>query len=408
MRAFRRRGGWAGWLWSGGALILAGCATTPGGRAPVSPDGAVLATPGRDGAEAHPPTGLDRTPDAEPRIEAIRAGGPNKPYEVFGRDYVPMTQDQPYRERGLASWYGRKFHGRRTSSGEPYDMYAMTEAHPTLPIPSYARVRNPANGREVVVRVNDRGPFHPGRIIDLSYTAALRLGVLRGVAPVEVERITYEEIRAGTWRRGGPIGPEGTGEPIEGGAARMALAPTVDSGAVSATPSEPAGRPVAPPAGTAATAGAPSAVDPDAAAIAAGPRAAPEAALAAVGPARLGAPPAPGLALVLARDAAVRDEPAAPAEPPARAAASDGAAPAGSGGGFWVQLGAFRQREGAAAFQRRVAGALEWLSPRLTVHDDASLFRLQAGPYASRDDARGAAEIIRGALQLVPVIVERR
>ena len=137
-------------------------------------------------------------PDAEPRIEAIRSGGPNKPYEALGRAYVPITDDRPFVERGLASWYGRKFHGRRTASGEPFDMYAMTAAHPTLPIPSYARVRNPANGREVVVRINDRGPFHRGRIVDLSYTAALRLDVLRGVAPVELARITRR--RDPQWR----------------------------------------------------------------------------------------------------------------------------------------------------------------------------------------------------------------
>jgi rare lipoprotein A len=100
------------------------------------------------------------------------------------------------RESGLASWYGRKFHGRPTASGEPYDMFAMTAAHKTLPIPSYARVRNPANGREIIVRVNDRGPFAEGRIIDLSWVAALRLGVLAGVAPVEVQRLTFDDIRA--------------------------------------------------------------------------------------------------------------------------------------------------------------------------------------------------------------------
>jgi rare lipoprotein A (peptidoglycan hydrolase) len=120
-------------------------------------------------------------PDAQPRIEPLRVGGPNKPYEVLGQAYEPMRTDQPLRERGLASWYGRKFHGRPTASGETYDMYAMTAAHRTMPIPSYARVRNPANGREVVVRINDRGPFHPERVVDLSYTAALKLGVLGGV-----------------------------------------------------------------------------------------------------------------------------------------------------------------------------------------------------------------------------------
>jgi rare lipoprotein A len=107
-----------------------------------------------------------------------------------------LAADVPLTERGLASWYGRKYHGRPTSSGEPYDMFAMSAAHRTMPIPSYARVRNPANGREVIVRVNDRGPFAAGRVIDLSYAAAVKLGVAGGVAPVEVERITHGEIRA--------------------------------------------------------------------------------------------------------------------------------------------------------------------------------------------------------------------
>jgi rare lipoprotein A (peptidoglycan hydrolase) len=118
------------------------------------------------------------------------------PLKVLGRRYVPFTDDRPLVEHGLASWYGRKFHGRPTSNGEPYDMFAMTAAHKTMPIPSYARVRNPANGREIIVRVNDRGPFVDGRIIDLSYVAALRLGVLNNVAPVQVRRLTTEEIRS--------------------------------------------------------------------------------------------------------------------------------------------------------------------------------------------------------------------
>ena len=164
------------------ALLIAGCASH---------------VPERDGPEARPPAGLERVPDAVPRIEPLRVGGPNKPYEVLGRRYVPMTADLPLAETGLASWYGRRFHGRPTSSGEIYDMYAMTAAHKTMPIPSYARVRNPVNGREVVVRINDRGPFADGRVIDLSYTAALRLDLLRGVAPVQVQRITQAEIILG-------------------------------------------------------------------------------------------------------------------------------------------------------------------------------------------------------------------
>ena len=140
-------------------------------------------------------------PDAEPRIEPLRFGGPNKPYVIFGQLHVPVLGDPAMVERGLASWYGRKFHGRSTANGETYDMFAMTAAHKTMPIPSYARIRNPANGREVVVRINDRGPFHPDRLVDLSYTAALKLGLLGGVAAVEIERITHAAIRDGSWRR---------------------------------------------------------------------------------------------------------------------------------------------------------------------------------------------------------------
>ena len=114
----------------------------------------------------------------------------NRPYQVFGKDYVPFASVRPFRQRGMASWYGRKFHGKPTSSGERYDMYAMTAAHTILAIPSYARVTNLSNGRSVIVRVNDRGPFHPERIIDLSYTAAYKLGFVNaGSAQVEVEAI---------------------------------------------------------------------------------------------------------------------------------------------------------------------------------------------------------------------------
>ena len=154
--------------------------------------------PQRDGPAAHTPANLAAVADAVPRIEPLRVGGPNKPYDVLGRRYEPLTRDLPLNETGQASWYGRKFHGKPTASGEVYDMFAMTAAHKTMPIPSYARVRNPANGREVVVRINDRGPFVDGRVIDLSYTAALKLGVLNGVAAVEVRRITHAQIRTGT------------------------------------------------------------------------------------------------------------------------------------------------------------------------------------------------------------------
>ncbi len=270
----------AAWL----ALLLGACASRP---------------PVRDGADAKPPSNLDQLPDAVPRIEPIRAGGPNKPYEALGQRYVPMTDDAPLAERGGASWYGRKFHGQRTASGETYDMYAMTAAHKTMPIPSYARVRNPANGREVIVRINDRGPFAAGRVIDLSYAAAHRLGVLAGVAPVQVQRITFEEIRRGGW------------------AAPAAAAVTLP-----------------------------------------------------------------------------RDDPA-PGERMADAP------------GFWLQLGAFRQRDGALQLQQRLLREAAGL-PGVALFDEAGLTRVMAGPWAGRDAALAAAEAVQRQTGLAGVVVERR
>jgi rare lipoprotein A len=142
-----------------------------------------------DGPGEHPPDNLDALPDAVPRLEPLNRFA-NRPYSVFGVEYVPATSLRSYRERGLASWYGRKFHNQKTSTGEVYDMYAMTAAHPTLPLPSFARVTSLASGKSVIVRVNDRGPFHPGRIIDLSYAAAYRIGIAqRGSGEVEVESV---------------------------------------------------------------------------------------------------------------------------------------------------------------------------------------------------------------------------
>ncbi len=141
----------------------------------------------RDGPPAEPPDPgeiADAVPRAEPRS---RYGNPPH-YEVFGRRYYVLPESRGYRERGVASWYGSKFHGRRTSSGEPFDMYAMTAAHKTLPLPAYARVTNLRNGRAVVVKINDRGPFVDNRLIDLSYAAALRLDLVRdGTGLVEVQ-----------------------------------------------------------------------------------------------------------------------------------------------------------------------------------------------------------------------------
>ncbi|MDR6854146.1 septal ring lytic transglycosylase RlpA family protein [Variovorax guangxiensis] len=329
--------------------LLAGCASGPRGGSGT----------GRDGADANPPSGLGQVADAEPRVESIRgSGGTSKPYVVLGRSYVPITDDRPWRETGLASWYGRKFHAQSTASGEPYDMYAMTAAHKTLPLPSYVRVRNPANGREVIVRVNDRGPFHEDRIIDLSYTAAYKLDLLRGVAPVEIERITNADIRAGTWRRGDTLLAQ--------------AAPGV----------APAATPVAVP------------TESEAVAVAV--------------PAALTSP------VVAMPRAEVRElgalPPLAPEAAPAPAAADESALRplSAATSGFWVQLGAFSQRDGVERFQQQVARSLPALAGALNVFAERGTYRLQAGPYASRDQARDTAEQVRNGLQLAPMIVERR
>lgn len=142
-----------------------------------------------DGPGDNPPVAIDSIPDATPRTE-VPLERANRPYKALGKSYTPMVKFSPYKQRGIASWYGRRYHGQKTSSGEVYDMYSMTAAHTTLPIPSYVRVTNPANGRSVIVRVNDRGPFHNDRLIDLSYAAAYKLRLVEnGSGPVEVEAI---------------------------------------------------------------------------------------------------------------------------------------------------------------------------------------------------------------------------
>ena len=161
-----------------------------------------------DGPGDQVPADIDAIPDALPKPEPLHRFA-NNPYSVFGRDYVPLRELKPYQARGIGSWYGRKFHGQKTSSGEPYDMYGMTAAHPTLPIPSYVRVSNPANGKSVVVRVNDRGPFHAGREIDLSWTAAYKLGYIgQGSTLVVVESILPGQVLAVAVPRSGNPGAQ--------------------------------------------------------------------------------------------------------------------------------------------------------------------------------------------------------
>jgi rare lipoprotein A len=368
--------------------VLAACQTTP--TAPSGTGNVSRLPPGnsqRDGPEARPPPNLEAVPDAVPQIEPIRNGGPNKPYEIAGHTYVPLTDDRALTEKGLASWYGKKFHGHRTASGEAYNMYAMTAAHKTLPIPSYARVRNPANGREVIVRVNDRGPFSPGRVIDLSYTAALKLGVLNGVAPVEISRITDDDIRTGAAFRKASV-LAGTSTP----------GPSSSSSVV---------KPVAPTAGDVIAIAAPG-VDAGVLAATQSPMSSPGVDLGAAAAADAASAP-PGTVTTVTRTessvlAAVAPATPAHADKPDEHARAETTA----GAGYWIQLGAYRQRDGALDFQHRLIDEQPWLAPLLAVFSDHGLNKLQAGPYTSRDDARSAAERIRTALQLVPTIVEKR
>lgn len=192
-------------------LVLAACGSTPQRQietraTPAPVESRTIGTPrsggylAGDGPGANAPANLEATPDAVPKREPLHRYA-NRPYVALGQTYTPQTIAGNYKTRGIASWYGKKFHGQRTSSGETYDMYGMTAAHPTLPIPSYARVTNVASGKSVVVRVNDRGPFLHDRVMDLSYTAAYKLGIIgNGSAEVEVESLAANAISSNVAR----------------------------------------------------------------------------------------------------------------------------------------------------------------------------------------------------------------
>ncbi|WP_426210017.1 septal ring lytic transglycosylase RlpA family protein [Massilia sp. TWP1-3-3] len=222
--------------------LLSGCAETPlvGGRGhmPAPPLRAASHPPLRaelpalpppatrpggyymdDGPEDSPPPNLEQVPDAQVRFEPYSRYA-NRPYVVFGKSYTPLLNEQPFIQRGVGSWYGKKFHGQKTSSGELYDMYKMTAAHPTLPIPSYARITSVASGKQVVVRINDRGPFHASRIVDVSYTAAVKLGLLQnGSHEVRLERLLPDAgTRLATVRRNATEPDEARQGPLQAAA----------------------------------------------------------------------------------------------------------------------------------------------------------------------------------------------
>jgi rare lipoprotein A len=359
-------------------VVLAGCSSVPlppSGTASIPPPTAhPIPRPDRDGAPERPPEDLATVPDAVPRVEPILPKGPNKPYVVLGQGYEPLAEDAPFKQRGVASWYGTKFHGKRTASGEVYSMYGMSAAHRTLPIPSYARIRNVANGKEVIVRVNDRGPFHSQRVLDLSYTAAAKLEILsRGSAEVEIERLTFDDIRTGRWSKD----PTQAVLASAGGAAMP----------IEARPVLPVSTPTVAPA------------DPIQALASRLDGAVPSAVSSGVPDASVSesisaaSVPAPAPAPV--RDAKPSPEARARAFTPGQA-------------GYWVQLAAFSQRPGVDAFQKKVALELSHLAPLLAVFQEGPGYRLQVGPYARRDEAQSVAQRVRDALNLAPMVVERR
>ncbi|MDQ3186343.1 MAG: septal ring lytic transglycosylase RlpA family protein [Pseudomonadota bacterium] len=297
-----------------------------------------------DGPGDNPPADLASIPDAVPRDEPLRQAN-MRPYVALGKSYAPMTALKSYRERGIASWYGRRYHGQKTASGEPYDMYTMTAAHTTLPLPSYARVTNIRNGKSVVVRVNDRGPFHSDRLIDLSYTAAYKLGVLDGgSAWVEVESIL----------------------PGAGSAMQVASAPIlVPNSALQPSPIPATVREKTIPR--------PLAAEPQ------NGEARPDLFEAAY------SPPPSGTSI-----SAAADTPATPET-----------------GGIYLQLGAFSAYDNADNFLTHMRAELPSLTNILGIVSKDGLFKVHAGPYPDQLLARQAADKIAQTLSVKPMLLVR-
>ncbi|HEY8024198.1 MAG TPA: septal ring lytic transglycosylase RlpA family protein [Burkholderiaceae bacterium] len=298
-----------------------------------------------DGPGDRPPDGLLDLPDPMPKVEAYSATG-NKPYVVFGKTYVPMVDERPFTQRGTGSWYGKKFHGQKTSSGELYDMYKLTAAHPTLPIPSYARVTNLGNGAQVIVRINDRGPFHSGRIIDLSYTAALKLGYLgRGSSELQVDRLLPDEIAR--------INAAGPRNGVAAGSATgvAAIAPQSSQAATSTMP-----------------------VSPDLG-------------LAKAGPDTSASPPV-----------------SLPTNPAPSIPTFDSASPAS---GFYLQFGAYTEQGNAEAVRSRLQQSWDGSLPPLEVYSVGLFYRLHSGPFATREEAQTAAQRLQANSDIKPVVVQR-
>jgi rare lipoprotein A len=366
------------------ALVLVGCGTAPVATErtprPVQSQGPVIKAPsttkpdptlpvlppansGRggyyqdDGPGESPPPNLMDTPDADVRNDPLLPRS-NRPYVVFGKTYTPITDDQPYTQVGIGSWYGKKFHGQRTSSGELYDMYKMTAAHPTLPIPSYARLTNMVSGAAVIVRINDRGPFHASRAIDVSYTAALKLGLLgKGSHELKIERILPEEVDRILATREGLSG-----------STKPRLTPTAKTSLPTAQqPSAPMAHT---PSVTAKIIDTPLVLTPSAPGGSVAP---------------VSAPPKDIESLMLAERA-----PNANAAPVVAS-------------GFYLQLGAYSRAENAEVIRGKLAGKLSGMD----VVQSGSVYRLYGGPFATRQEALQAAQGLPPSLGIKPIVVQR-
>ena len=374
-------------------LLLAACSSTPHTPSVARPVTSGTAVPAQsvqsapslpkagsgrgayykdDGPGDSPPAGLELTLDAEPKVEPYASSG-NKPYVVFGKTYTPMLDDKPFSQRGIGSWYGKKFHGQKTSSGELYDMYKMTAAHPTLPIPSYARITNIANGKQVIVKINDRGPFHTNRIVDLSYTAALKLDYLgKGSSELLLERLLPADIEKMAENRKNKPAPVLAQAPAPVAAAIItAPAAVVETMAISV----PAPAVLTPQ----AVASSPSTVVDNAGF---------EALLAS----QSTSDPAPETTKPVSGETT----PVAPAVTTTPNATS----------GFYLQFGAFGLRSNAEATFTLLQSKLAQL-PAFEIVQQGTLYRLFSGPFVSREDAQDAMALAVNIGLPKPIVVQR-
>ena len=385
-----------GWWVSVSTAALLGCLSAGCASGNPSRGGGYYLDDGPGKPDPERVARLMREPDPVPKHEPLLARA-NRPYRVMGQDFAPMTERKPYKQQGVASWYGQRFHGKPTSTGETYDMYQMTAAHPTLPLPSYARVTRLDNGRSVVVRVNDRGPFLRGRLIDLSYLAASKLGYVgKGHAEVEVELLNPADAGKGRTLTAQPAVKAVPGQARTLPAVSLARAELDlpgDEGAPAdkeLTPAE------APRADERAGVAGGNSGDARASVLAADngsqggdafPTAeamAPESRRAA--PGEQGAVPAPNRpsARTQAASMVASTHAAAPAPVRARRAAEGDS-------GWFLQLGVFRQLDNALRVQREQMARSTPSDPPVELVQRGDQYRVLLGPYADEADARAVA-----------------